>query len=150
MQMTTGNVTVAFFKGRRYWHGWFLAWWQRSDFSHCEIVLRRVGDVYEMASSTLADGGVRAKRQQINLDDWEAYCVPADHDAAVFWLSAHRGERYGLLGLAGFMFRRVKGFRNQWWCSKAVAAMLGFQDPWRYDPATLRDVCRRIGYQVPL
>lgn len=144
------QLVVAFFRGRKYARSWPLAWWQRSEFSHCEIVLRQVGDVYEMASSTWRDGGVRIKVEPINVDDWEAFAVPADHDAAVFWLAQHVGDRYGLLGLLGFLIRRIKGPREQWWCSKACAAMLGFEDAWRYDVATLRDVCRRIGYRVEL
>lgn len=143
------TVTVAFYRGRRYWRSWFLAWWQRSEFSHCEIVLRQIGDVYELASSTLKDGGVRVTRHPLG-EDWEAYEVPADHDRAVFWLTQHLGDKYGLLGLLGFLIRRVKGPKRQWWCSKAVAAMLDFPDPWRYDVATLRDVCRRIGWKVEL
>lgn len=147
--MAAQQLVVAFYRGRQYLKSWPLAWWQRSDFSHCVVVLRQVGDVYEVAESTLF-GGVHTSVHALPEQDWEIYRVPGDHDMAVFWLAQHMGDRYGLLGLLGFLFRRIKGPANQWWCSKAVAAMLGFADPWRYDVATLRDVCRRIGCRVEL
>ena len=41
------------------------------------------------------------------------------------------------LGLLGFVWRRQAGEQRKWFCSEAVAAMLGYDDPWRFDPMTL-------------
>jgi hypothetical protein len=47
------------------------------------------------------------------------------------------GDRYDVLGLLGFVWRRQTGTQSKWFCSEAVAAMLGFPEPWRFDPMTL-------------
>lgn len=148
--VTPSTQIIAFYRGRKYAKSWFLAWWQRSEFSHCETILGRTGDVYEVAGSTLFVG-VRTTQIKMAPEDWECIAIPRDRDDALFWMLEHRGERYGLRGLAGFIFRRIKGPKNQWWCSKACAAMAKFPDPWRFDVATLRATCFAMGgYTVEL
>lgn len=140
---------IIFYRGRKYAKSWFLAWWMRSEFSHCATLLRRIGDRYELAESALFKG-VHLSVRELNPDDWEAWKIPREHDLAIYWLSQHLGDRYGLRGLAGFIFRRIKGPPNQWWCSKACAAMANIPDPWRFDVATFRALCMSIGRKVDL
>lgn len=157
-------VTVAFYKGRERLSSRFLAWWMRSTYSHCELILGRDGEVFECASASFLDGGVRIKRMRLNPEHWELVDVPIDPDivrsavarsdiddaaAAVAWarawFDAHDGEGYDLLGLLGFVLRRIKGSRRLWWCSEACAAALGWVDPWRFDVAAFLAVARTIG-----
>ena len=126
---------IVFYKGRKYPRtrpmGWFLAWWQKSDYSHCETVLRRVADVYECAGAKFL-AGVRRAHLRLAPEDWDAWEIPADVQMASDWLAVHEGDHYDPV------------------CSEACAAMAGFQDPWRYDVATLRSACMRIGRPVRL
>lgn len=157
-------MTVAFYKGRERWASRFLAWWARSDYSHCEVILSRDGDRFECASSSLMDGGVRVKWIELRPEHWTLVDMPVNLDAvdaaiprrgltdreaaAAFvraWFDAHAGEGYDLLGLLGFVVRRIKGWRRMWWCSEACAAALGFPDPWRFDVAAFLAVARTIG-----
>ena len=144
---------IVFYKGRKYPRtrpmGWFLAWWQKSDYSHCETVLRRVADVYECAGAKFL-AGVRRAHLRLAPEDWDAWEIPADVQMASDWLAVHEGDHYDPVGIFGFIFRRIKGMVRAWFCSEACAAMAGFQDPWRYDVATLRSACMRIGRPVRL
>lgn len=125
-----------------------VAWWQRSDASHCEVVLAVQGDVHLCASSSWLDGGVRAKSIWLEPAKWRLYDLPRDEAFARAWFDQHRGERYDLLGLLGFTFRRVKGWLRAWWCSEACAAMAGVAEPWRYDVATFESLCAALGRRV--
>ena len=39
--------------------------------------------------------------------------------------------------LVCYWLRGQIGDQRKWFCSEAVAAMLGFPEPWRFDPMTL-------------
>lgn len=82
------------------------------------------------------DGGVRVKHIDLHPDRWDLVEVP-DTPAAWDWLRAREEEKYDLLGLLGFVWRRQTGQQNKWFCSEAVAAMLGISEPWRFDPMAL-------------
>lgn len=125
-----------------------LAWWQRHDAAHCEVVLAVQGDVHLCASSSWLDGGVRCKSIWLDPAKWRLYDVPRSEAMARAWFDLHAGERYDLLGLAGFVFRRIKGVLRAWWCSEACAAMAGVADPWRYDVATFESLCAAVGRRV--
>lgn len=146
-------MLVAFYRGRRHAGSWLLAWWMRSDYSHVELVLRPVLGAqpqrYTCASAKLLEG-VRVADIELPAADWEIVEVPGTVDRAYDWLIQHVGEGYDWLGLAGFVVRRVKGWLRLWWCSEAVAAMLGIPDPWRWDVATLRAHCLAVGKRVEL
>ncbi|HSW19000.1 MAG TPA: hypothetical protein VLJ86_17405 [Ramlibacter sp.] len=157
-------IVVAFYKGRNRWSSRFLAWWMRSDYSHCEVVLSRDGDLYECGSSSFLDGGVRIKRIKLDPAHWTLYEVPIDIErvraiiqrndltdgqaAAAFaraWFDSHAGEGYDVPGLLGFVFRRIKGWARAWWCSEACTAALAWADPWRFDVGTFLAVARTNG-----
>lgn len=125
-----------------------VAWWQRSDASHCEVVLGQVGNAYLCASSSWLDGGVRAKVMDLPPTKWRLYDVPGDIAHAQRWLDQHKGQGYDFLCLLGFTFRRVTGSRGRWICSEACGAMLGLLQPWRYDVATFETLCAAWGRRV--
>ena len=60
----------------------------------------------------------------------------ADAEKAVAWFVTHMGQKYDVIGLVGFVARRVEDDRSKYFCSEAVSAALGFADGWRFDPNT--------------
>jgi hypothetical protein len=64
------------------------------------------------------------------------------------WAKENNGAPYDILGLLGFVIRRVKGWRNAWFCSEVAANGLGLPAPWRYDLNLLESVCIRFGKKV--
>ena len=132
-------LTIGLYRGRhaRNPFGRLLAWWQRSDYSHCAIVWQRNGPVSWVSEATLL-GGVRTHWREWEPELWELHDIEADREAVNRWWLEREGRRYDAVGLLGFIFRRIKGARGADWCSEAVTESLGFGDPWRWDVALLR------------
>ena len=129
-------VRVAFYKGKTRFFNKAVAWWTRGPYSHCELIVD--GKSY---SSSFLDGGVRVKEIVYDPEHWDIVNVPwADAAKAVAWFQAHMGQGYDVIGLAGFVVRRVEDDRGKYFCSEAVASSLGYEDAWRFDPNTLYPV----------
>ena len=130
-------MQVAFYLGRKRFFNRLVSWWLRGPFSHCELVLgyRENGEAL-CASSSFSDGGVRVKSIALNPDNWLLVDIP-DAPEAWNWIQRHDSQGYDLLGLLGFVWRRQRGQNHKWFCSEAVAAMLGYTEPWRFDPMNL-------------
>ena len=129
-------VKVAFYKGKTRFFNKAVAWWTRGPYSHCELIVS--GHSY---SSSFLDGGVRVKDIVYDPDHWDIVDVPwANAEKAVEWFQDHMGQGYDVVGLVGFVARRVEDDRNKYFCSEAVAASLGLADAWRFDPNTLYPV----------
>jgi hypothetical protein len=140
------TVTVAAYRGR---HSGrigprLLAWWQRCDWSHLLIVWAINGDKALVSEATLWHGVHTSWRywSPIAHDCWD---VPADSEQVWTWWEDREGWRYDLLGLAGFVFRRIKGSLRAMWCSEAVMESLGYPDGWRFDVAVSVSVMRKHG-----
>ena len=132
-------VKVAFYKGRKRFFNRAVAWWTRGPYSHCELIVD--GKSY---SSSFLDGGVRVKEIEYDPEHWDIVDLPwADAARAVMWFEAHMGLGYDVLGLVGFVARRVEDDRDRYFCSESIAAALGFADAWRFDPNTLYPVLAR-------
>lgn len=121
-----------------------ISWWLRGDYSHCEVVLGRdeAGNAV-CASSSMLDGGVRVKHIQLDPAHWALVSVGLDDSQAWQWLREHEGAGYDYLGLLGFIARVVGHSQQNFVCSEAVAAMLGFPEPWRFDPCSLHAALTR-------
>jgi len=118
-----------------------VKWWTNGPYSHCEILFSDG----RCASSSYMDGGVRFKTMDLDIEKWDFIRVPDWlEDDARRWFTLHYGDRYDLLGNFHFLFGPVAGEKGKWFCSEAVAAALGFDDPWRYCPNTLAAVLRSI------
>ena len=144
-------VHVALYKGPGRWADWVVRRWQRSPYSHCEVITavarnEYAGDSFECWSSSNRDGGVRRKVMHLNPDHWDLFSVrSASVDKAREWFEQHEGNAYDWFGLLGFVWRPWRGNGWRWWCSEACAAAMGFSDPHRFDVATLASVVKRIG-----
>jgi len=130
-------VQIAFYKGRKRLFNRLVCWWLKGQYSHCELVLQTSKGVSLCASSSLMDGGVRLKHIVLDPEHWDLVEVGGSPAKAWAWATEHEEERYDVLGLLGFMWRRQSGEQRKWFCSEAVAAMLGMPEPWRFDPMTL-------------
>lgn len=125
--------------------GVLVKWWTRGDFWHCELVASEQAGVASTLSSALRDGGVRAAKVVLN-SGWIVVDVETtvEQEAeALEWFARHMGQPYDVRGLFGFVVRRIKGDKGRWFCSEAVAAALGFPEPWRLDPNTFHAVLTR-------
>ena len=138
-------MKIAFYKGRKRLFNRLVSWWTRGPYSHTELVCETEpgSGVYHCLSSSFMDGGVRLKRMALDQEHWDLVDVDGDWDAAVDWFQGHIRCKYDVLGLVGFVFRRVPDARDRYFCSEAVAASLGYPESWRLDPNTLYAVVTR-------
>lgn len=133
----TAPMKVAFYKGRTRLFNRLVSWWLRGPYSHCELVVWSTEGGYSLCiSSSFMDGGVRAKWMALDPEHWDLLPAPAHctEEYALQWHADHDGARYDVWGLVGFLWRRVTGDRRKFFCSEAVAEMLGFAEAWRLDP----------------
>lgn len=144
-------MKVAFYKGTKPGlAGVFnlaVRWWTGGPYSHCELVVAEYSDgSCSCWSSANLDDGVRKKVITFDPAVWDFIEVPDSlKGRAVAWFFDHDGDGYDTLGLFGFVGPRGDGDKGKWWCSEALAASLGFEDPWRYDPNTLAAVLHSMG-----
>ena len=130
-------MKVAFYKSKKRLFNRLVSWWTNGPYSHVELVLETMVCGYVCASASNLDGGVRTKKMDLPKGTWDIIDVPVDNLAAIAWFAEHEGQPYDLLGLFGFIGRRGTQDQGKWFCSEAVAAALGYTEPWRYDPNTL-------------
>src|SRR3990172_5990515 len=115
--------------------------WERGDYSHCEMIFSDG----MAASSSFMDGGVRFKQIEFDPAHWDFIDLPPEREpAARQWFIDHEGESYDLMGNAHFVIGFIPEARRKKFCSEALAAALGFHDPWRYGPNVLAATLRFI------
>jgi hypothetical protein len=117
------------------------------DSAHCEAAWDWTGTVHRCVSSSFLDGGVRNKTINLSPSKWRVYELPARQDP-VTWGAAHAGRGYDVLGLLGIVWPVVGHSSHRWFCSEAVADILGLQRPQLFDLRSLESVCALIGRRV--
>lgn len=125
-----------------------IVWWQRSDASHCEAIIRATAVGWLCVSSSWLGDGVRVKDMPLPADRWRIYYVPGGSlpDA---WAAEHAGEGYDWLAVVGIYLRpTTRGSRRRWYCAEVCAELLGLVESWRWDVASLEAVCRRFGVRL--
>lgn len=109
----------------------------RGPYSHCELVF---GDGLS-ASASYIDGGVRFKRIAYDPSHWDFVQLPQYLETqARKWFDEHEGEPYDLMGNIRFVLPFLPDSEKGSFCSEAVAAALGFREPWRFGPNGLAAV----------
>jgi hypothetical protein len=113
--------------------------WTRSQYSHCELV---IGDMWY--SSSLMDGGVRAKAITLNPGHWDFIELPAHMEARVLaYFNKTGGYKYSWLNLiTSQLFNTNSEEDGAAFCSQWCAAALGLPNPATYSPKTLGDLVR--------
>lgn len=137
-------MKIAFYKGTRPFpqslFNQAVRWWTGGAYSHCEIVF---SDGMS-ASSSFLDGGVRFKKIDYDDDHWDFIDFKQDESSARKWFYLHENQKYDVLNLLGFIWRRKDGSKKKFTCSEACATALGFEEPWRYDPNSLYSMIKSI------
>ncbi len=111
------------------------------QYSHCELIF---SDGLA-ASASFLDSGVRFKRIDFSPGRWDFIDLnPAKETTARQWFTDHNGQPYDLRGNLRFVFGVVPESKKKWFCSEAVAAALGMDDPWRYGPNGLAVILKGI------
>ena len=136
---------VAFYKGTRPGiqglYSFLVRWWTRSPYSHCEMIF---SDGIS-ASSSFLDGGVRFKDITYNPDHWDIVELPIQlEQSARNWFVQHEGESYDLIGNLGFVIGSVDDAKRKWFCSEAIMAALGVEEPGKFSPSTAMPVVKSI------
>jgi hypothetical protein len=131
-------MQIAFFKGTKkglagiYNRG--VRFITKGKYSHCEIIF---SDGMS-ASSSFMDGGVRFKRIEYDLKNWDLVTIGNEHEAiARKWFKTHEGEGYDLIGNLHFIFGFIGDDRHKWSCAESIAEALGVPDGWRVNPNSL-------------
>lgn len=143
-------MRAAFYKGTRPGlpgiYNRAVRWGRQSRYSHCELIFSNG----LAASSSFMDGGVRFKEIEFDPANWDFVELPAHLELpALQWFIDHEGEEYDLMGNAFFILSIFTQSEGKVFCSEAIAAALGFDDPWRFDPAILFTVLSRLPVAKP-
>lgn len=137
-----GLTYLALYKARGTLFNRLIRLWTRSPYSHCELVMPDG----RWLSASGRDGGVRAKRIELDLAHWDLIPLPwADAQLIERVFAEHEGKGYDWLGLLGSQLVPLTiDNPRRMFCSEFCAAALGFPLAQRYSPALLGEVVRRI------
>ena len=97
------------------------------------------GGGYDCISSSVRDGGVRAKTMLLPADKWDLIPLPDsinEHGQLDRLYRNTVSQPYDWFGAVGVVFKtRQRG--DKWFCSEWCAAALGLPDCWRWSPNDL-------------
>lgn len=138
-------MRAAFYKGTRPGlqgiYSRAVRWIDRGPYSHAELVF---SDGLS-ASASYIDGGVRLKRIDYNPAHWDLIDLPQSLEPyARAWFESHLGAPYDLMGNVRFVLPWLADSERGWFCSEALAAALGWAEPWRFGPNGLSALLRSI------
>ena len=142
-------IRVAFRYNDKRFFARAVTWLRGGDSAHCEAVSKWRGDFNTCTSASFMDDGVRQKQMPLPADKWRIYEIEGiDAKDVDEWFKKHRGKKYDVLGLVGFIWRRVEGSVRRFFCSEVVADIMGLPEPHLYDLRTLESVCARFGRRI--
>lgn len=129
-------VRLALYKGKGTIGNALIRWWTRSPYSHCELVVGA-----RCYSSSIRDGGVRAKVIDLDSGNWNVIDLPHVNPIAITQLFAEtKGAGYGWLDLfTQQVLHTPFEDRSRWYCSEWCAAALGLPRPEIWTPGMLAD-----------
>jgi hypothetical protein len=133
------KLKIAFYIGKsrenpriRLWDK-FVCLVDGSRFSHAELVLEHYDDGSCLcASSSARDGGIRFKRMILTEQHWEVVDVFGDKDFAIRWMNRRAKRGYDWFGLVRTQIGWAPDNQTRYFCSEAVAEMLGLEDAASY------------------
>lgn len=120
---------------------------EHGRYSHVELIFSDG----MAASSSFMDHGVRFKAISFDPALWDLVELPARLEAAARdWVISHAGWGYDLWGNVHFIFGWVRDSNGKVCCSESVAAALGMEDPWRFEPNALASALKLIEPLLPI
>lgn len=134
-------VYLALYKGKGVIGNAAIRAWTRSEYSHCELVVN--GTAY---SSSLMDGGVRAKDIYLREDNWDLVELPDSVGKRIQdYFEKTKGTKYGWFDLiTNQVFNRSVDSGGSSFCSEWVAAALGLPSPVIYSPKTVGELVKYL------
>lgn len=135
------TVKLAMYKGKGGIGNAAIRWWTDSEYSHCELVVE--GWCY---SSSLMDGGVRAKKIDLDSGHWDVYELPwANATDILHYFHKSDPYKYSIVSLVtSQVFNRNKKEDTKQFCSQWCANALGLPSSSTYSPKTLLALCEYI------
>ena len=130
-------VFLALYKGKGKIGNAITRWWTGSQYSHCELFVNGV-----CYSSSLMDGGVRAKVIDIHSGNWDLLPLErVDAGQVQDFFELTKGKAYDWLGLfRAQLFNRGKRDGSKYFCSEWCAAAVGIPVPEMYSPRGLGEL----------
>lgn len=130
-------VQFAVYKGKGLIGNAVIRWWNRSPYSHCELIVDG-----RWLSSSLMDGGVREKTIVYKPEHWDLITLPEELAPKILaYYELTKGDKYSWLDLIrSQVFNSVADEAGASFCSDWCAAALGIPSPTLYSPATLNDL----------
>ena len=131
------KTELALYKGKGQIGNAAIRLWTRSPHSHCELVVD--GMAY---SSSVMDGGVRAKRIAFNPENWDFVALPDEFAPRILaHYQATRGADYGWRDLLlSQVLNTGRDEDGAAFCSEWCAAAVGLPNPTTYNPKTLGEL----------
>jgi hypothetical protein len=132
-------VKLAIYKGKGRIGNAIVRWWKRSKYSHCELVIQGL-----CFSSSVMDGGVRAKQIDLKPEHWDLIDLPwADESFAFDYFLKTNGEPYSWAGIFwSQVFGREYDEPKAAFCSDWCAAALKIPSSTIYSPESLGKLCQ--------
>lgn len=118
---------------------WGIRISSRGQYSHCELVVRVSGEVFDCYSASMRDGGVRRKTMTLPSDKWDLIPIVRDDvaEAELKRLFAQtQGAKYDYIGAMGAVLGSPER-QNRWFCSEWCGKALGLAESWRFTPNDL-------------
>ena len=113
-------------------------------YSHCELAIENLGE-YNCYSSSNRDGGVRKKRMELPLEDWDlieiTYLVNV-RDIVDFYKKT-QGKKYDFIGLMSPVLGNLHD-DDKYFCSEWCAEAIGLIFPNKYSPSSLYKYLRKM------
>lgn len=141
------SVALAFYKGKGNWLDFIIRLVTRSQYSHVEYIQNHTEEfsatgIYEENecwTSSARDGGVRKKMIDVDTRDWEVVLIEFQTTDMRLFFECKAGAKYDYVGI---LFSQLFSFKRhsieKWFCSEICAAALGFEEPQRFSPSTLK------------
>lgn len=134
-------VRLALYKRKRWWDigAALIRWWKMTPYSHCELLVDGV-----CYSSSMRDGGVRAKEIEFKDGHWDFIDVPWVGSVQVKnFYAITKKTRYGWKDLILRQIFNKRGDSSGMFCSEWCAAALGIEHAYAFDPGLLAEYCER-------
>lgn len=108
-----------------------------SQYSHSNIVFAN-----GQSASAWSNGGVNIRQVEYDTKIWDFFTLPGNLEARTHgWFAHHAGVGYDHFGVLRFGIPLLKESQNRFFCHEAIAAALGWSEPWRYGPGLLLARC---------